>query len=133
MGILDFLKNRGDVVYTDERDRKVTLGDLAGTGYKYTILSDKFTQHAFNQGKHVGKKEGYQQASYEYEKKLLKQAEEFLKQTKIFESDKARYDKLIDDYERYIDEMMKKISMSNEEKDYMNQIMIMEKKLKKLK
>jgi len=62
---------------------------------------------------------------------LLKQAEEFLKQTKVFESDKVRYEKLINDYERYIEEMMQKSNMSNQEKDYMNQIMIMERKLKK--
>lgn len=89
--------------------------------------------HVYNIGKYDGKKDGYIQASYEYEKKLIKQAEEFLKQTKIFESDKARYEQLIDEYEIYIEDMMKKSNMSNEEKDYMNQIMVIERKLKKMK
>lgn len=86
--------------------------------------------HVYNIGKYDGKKDGYIQVSYEYEKKLIKQAEEFLKQTKIFESDKARYEQLIDEYEIYIEDMMKKINMPNEEKDYMNQIMVIERKLK---
>lgn len=102
--------------------------------FKETYLEDMpGVSHIYNAGKYEGKKEGYIQASNEYEKKLLKQGEEFLKQTKIFESDKVRYEKLIDDYERYIDEMMQKNNMSNQEKDYMNQIMVMERKLKKLK
>lgn len=85
--------------------------------------------YAKAEGRRMGKYEGYNQASYEYEKKLIKQAEEFLKQANVLRSDKARYEKLIDDYERYIDEMMQKDNLSNQEKDYMNQIMIMERKL----
>ena len=89
--------------------------------------------HVYNAGKYDGKKEGYEKASNEYEKKLIKQADEFLKQEKVFEIDRARYEQLIDDYEIYIEEMMKKSNMSNEEKDYMNQIMVIERKLKQLK
>jgi DNA-binding ferritin-like protein len=107
--------------------------NIAGTGQGGTILLEALTDKVFEKGRSLGKKEGYVQASFEYEKKLIKQAEEFLKQAKVFESDKARYEQLIDDYERYIDEMMQKSNMSNEEKDYMTQIMVIERKLKKMK
>lgn len=107
--------------------------NIFGTGQSGTILSEALTNKVFEKGRTLGKKEGYVKASFEYEKKLIKQAEEFLKQTKIFESDKARYEQLIDEYEIYIEDMMKKSNMSNEEKDYMNQIMVIERKLKKMK
>lgn len=106
--------------------------NIVGTGQGGNILYEALTDKVFEKGRSLGKKEGYEQCSFEYEKKLLKQAEEFLKQIKVFESDKVRYEKLIDDYDRYIDEMMQKSNMSNQEKDYMNQIMVMERKLKKL-
>ena len=114
----------------------VTFGVVDGLKeeFKETYLEDMpGISHVYNAGKHDGKKEGYEKASNEYEKKLIKQADEFLKQEKVFEIDRARYEQLIDDYEIYIEEMMKKSNMSNEEKDYMNQIMVIERKLKQLK
>lgn len=104
-----------------------------GTGQTGTILIEALTDKVFENGRALGKKEGYVQASFEYEKKLINQAEEFLKQKKVFESDKDRYEQLIDEYEIYIDNMMNKSNMSNEEKDYMNKIMVIERKLKKMK
>ena len=114
----------------------VTFGVVDGLKeeFKETYLEDMpGISHVYNAGKYDGKKEGYEKASNEYEKKLIKQADEFLKQENVFEIDRARYEQLIDDYEIYIEEMMKKSNMSNEEKDYMNQIMVIERKLKKLK
>lgn len=114
----------------------VTFGVVDGLKeeFKETYLDDMpGISHVYNAGKYDGKKEGYEKASNEYEKKLIKQADEFLKQEKVFEIDRARYEQLIDDYEIYIEEMMKKSNMSNEEKDYMNQIMVIERKLKQLK
>ncbi|EOU1892329.1 hypothetical protein [Clostridium perfringens] len=114
----------------------VTFGVVDGLKeeFKETYLEDMpGINHVYNAGKYDGKKEGYEKASNEYEKKLIKQADEFLKQEKVFEIDRARYEQLIDDYEIYIEEMMKKSNMSNEEKDYMNQIMVIERKLKQLK
>ncbi|UXZ09322.1 hypothetical protein F1C14_04230 [Clostridium perfringens] len=90
--------------------------------------------HVYNAGKHDGKKKrDMKKLLMSMRKKLIKQADEFLKQEKVFEIDRARYEQLIDDYEIYIEEMMKKSNMSNEEKDYMNQIMVIERKLKQLK
>lgn len=44
------------------------------------------TSMIYNEGTSDGKKEGYVLASKEYEEKLLKQADEFLQQTKIYET-----------------------------------------------
>lgn len=86
-----------------------------------------------NEGKYEGKKEGYVKASNEYETKLLKQAEEFLKQKKAYESEKKEREQLINDYEKYIDEMSARDNLSPEENEYFNNILIMERKLKKSK
>lgn len=85
----------------------------------------------YQAGKYEGKKEGYVEASYEYEKKLLNQAEAFLKQKNHFEFEKQEYENLIDDYEKYIDEMTNKENLTAEESNYLQQMMIMERKLKK--
>lgn len=55
------------------------------TGVYGSILLDKVLDHATKPYIYEGKKQGYEEASAEYEKKLLKQAEEFLKQKKIFQ------------------------------------------------
>jgi len=86
--------------------------------------------HVYNVGKHEGKMEGYVEASHEYEGKLLKQAEVFLKQTNDFESEKQEYEQLINDYEKYIDEMSSRANLSSEENEYLQKMMIMERKLK---
>lgn len=87
------------------------------------------TSHIYNSGKYEGKKEGYVQASYEYEKKLLKQAEEFLNQQNDFNKQRDGYEQLINDYELYIEEMSAKESLTSEEEIYLNKIMIMVRKL----
>ena len=62
-------------------------------GIKRTIKED-FTEDnpigkaIYQSGKYDGKVEGYEEASGEYEKKLLAQADEFLKQKKDFEKER---------------------------------------------
>lgn len=114
--------------------KKVKDNGLSG-GIKERIREDFEDTPGVNQiyqaGKHEGKKEGYVEASYEYEQKLLKQAESFLKQKNHFEFEKQEYENLIDDYEKYIDEMTNKENLTAEENKYLQQMMIMERKLKK--
>lgn len=131
MGIKDMFKKLGEEVSVDERGRKVTLGQLAGTGYKYQIMSDKLTKHAFNEGKHIGKKEGYVEASYEYEKKLLQQASKFLEQRESFNKENEEYRLLLNEYENYIEELEKREYLSEQEKDYLNQLLLTERKLRR--
>lgn len=61
-----------------------------------------------NKGRYEGMKVGYVEASGEYERKLRRQADEFLSQIKDIEREKAEYEKLLDDYENYVKELEKK-------------------------
>lgn len=58
-----------------------------------------------NKGRFEGMKDGYIEASGEYERKLQQQAEEFLKQIKDFEHEHDEYERLLDEYEAYIAEL----------------------------
>nr|WP_304220054.1 hypothetical protein [Fredinandcohnia onubensis] len=114
--------------------KKVKDNGLVG-GIKERIREDvedtPGVSQIYQAGKHEGKKEGYAEASYEYEQKLLRQAEAFLKQKNHFEFQKQEYEDLIDDYETYIDEMTQKENLTAEQSNYLQQIMVMERKLKK--
>ena len=59
-------------------------------------------------------------------------ANEFLKQKEIATSKKIKYDKLLDEYEKYIDELESKVNLSEKEKEYLNQLLLTERKLRKL-
>ncbi len=52
-----------------------------------------------------GRRNGYIAASQEYEEKLLRQAEVFLKQEKKWEIERDKYNELLDQYEAYIKEL----------------------------
>lgn len=56
-----------------------------------------------------GMKEGYTQASEEYEVKLRKQAKEFINQQKSFTKEKEAYEHLIFEYETYITQLEEKL------------------------
>lgn len=58
-----------------------------------------------NKGRLDGMKDGYTEASGEYERKLRKQADEFLKQMKDVKKEFDEYEKLLDEYEKYIKEL----------------------------
>ena len=66
-------------------------------GIRRTLKEDfcednPITSYIYSLGKNDGKKDGYIKASSEYEIKLLEQADKFLKQDKIFESEKDAYE-----------------------------------------
>lgn len=61
-----------------------------------------------NKGRYEGMKDGYTEASGEYERKLRKQAEEFINQKKNFEKEIEEYEKLLSEYEDYIKELEQK-------------------------
>ena len=93
-------------------------------------------QHFYNRwiadkqkGRYEGMKDGYSEASGEYERKLRKQAEEFLKQIKDVERERDEYEKLLDEYEKYIAELENHNSTS----DLINEIKGIYKELKDLK
>lgn len=74
-------------------------------------------------GKYEGKKEGYEQASNKYEKKLLAQAKEFKKQQQNLKNNSDTKDALMKEYEAYIQEQEKAIaSLSKGKRELLNQI-----------
>lgn len=106
-------------------------------GYKRTI-KENFTEDnpigkaIYDSGKHDGKKEGYQQASDEYEKKLLKQADEFIEQKKIYESERDAYENLLDEYEKAIEELENKVNRTETENALLQELLSRERRLRKL-
>lgn len=75
------------------------IGWIAVEDFYYRYLQDQ------KKGKVEGMKRGYEMASGEYEKKLRKQAEEFLTQSKNMEMAIAEYEGLLDEYEKYIQQL----------------------------
>lgn len=75
------------------------IGWIAVANFYERWLDDK------NKGRLEGMKDGYTAASGEYERKLRKQAEEFLKQIKDVRRERDEYEKLLADYEVYIKEL----------------------------
>lgn len=67
-----------------------------------------------NKGRYEGKKEGYAEASDEFEQKLRKQADDFLKQKKNVERALDEYEQLLDEYEKYILELEEKCAPSKD-------------------
>lgn len=73
-----------------------TIGWAAVAHFAQTNAADKARFGIY------GMKAGYEAASDEYEEKLRKQAEEFIKQKKVDKDQEEAYNKLIDDYDEYI-------------------------------
>ena len=83
-----------------------TIGWIAVKNFYERWIQDK------NKGRLEGMKDGYSEASGEYERKLRKQAEEFLNQKKDIEKDYKEYEKLLDAYEKRIKELEAKCAES---------------------
>lgn len=75
------------------------IGWMAVKNFYERWIEDK------NKGRYDGMKDGYAEASGEYERKLKKQAEEFINQRKDFEKERNEYEKLLSEYEAYIQEL----------------------------
>ncbi|MCR5667427.1 MAG: hypothetical protein K6G05_00045 [Lachnospiraceae bacterium] len=106
-------------------------------GIKRTVKEDfcednPITSRVYQSGRYDGKIEGYEEASDEYEEKLLKQADEFLKQKQIFESERDSYEELLDAYEEEIDALSEKVNRTEAENEYLQQLLIRERKLRKM-
>ena len=82
-------------------------------------------------GRRKGKIEGYVEASNEYEKKLLDQAVEFLKQKGNYDGILKEKEELLDEYETYIEEMEARIeALTAEQRRTLNQMKAMQSRLK---
>ena len=78
------------------------IGWMAVKNFYDRWLEDK------NKGRLEWMKDGYVEASGEYERKLRKQAEEFLNQKKDYTKERDEYEKLLLEYEAFIKELENK-------------------------
>ncbi len=106
-------------------------------GIKRTAKEDlcednPITSRVYQAGRYDGKVEGYEEASDEYEEKLLKQADEFLRQKKIYESERAAYEELLDEYEVEIDTLSEKVNRTEAENEYLQQLLLRDRKLRRM-
>lgn len=106
-------------------------------GLKKTIKKDycednPLTKVIYESGKYDGKIQGYEEVAEEYKNKLLKQADEFLKQTYIFESEKNAYEQLLDEYEKEIYKLYEKVNRTETENEYLQQLLLRERRLRKI-
>ena len=106
-------------------------------GFKRTLKEDvceddPIGKAIYNIGKYDGKKSGYVKASEEYEKKLLEQADLFLKQKKIYEKEREQYEALLNEYEDEIERLEAKINKTEVEKEYLRELLIKDRQLRKL-
>lgn len=74
-------------------------------------FSERWVQDR-NKGRYEGMKDGYTEASGEYERKLRNQAKDFLNQMKDIQREHDEYEKLLDEYEKYIKELETKCAAS---------------------
>ena len=85
---------------------------------------------AKEEGRVAGKVEGYVEASNEYEKKLLKQAEAFLKQKNKLTENIQQREVLIDEYEACIEKMENEIeSLTKDQLILLNKMKAMQNRL----
>lgn len=106
-------------------------------GIKRTVKEDitednPIGKAIYDTGKYDGQKEGYIRASNEYEKKLLDQAEAFLKQKKDYKKERDEYEVLLDDYERVIEQLKNNHNRTGEEEKFLRQFLLTKRKLVKL-
>lgn len=138
MGLERFIKHMvlPHTIYTDTIKNMMDEGSIV-EGYKKTLKQDftednPLTGPIYKMGKSDGKVEGYTEASDVYEKKLLDQADAFLKQEKLFESERDKYEELLDEYETEIEMLEKKVNKTETENKYLRELLSRERRLRRL-
>ena len=90
------------------------------------------TTPIYNVGKYDGKIEGYVEASDEYEKKLLEQADLFLQQKKDYEKEREEYELLLDAYDKKICELQNASEDTQDRTHILQQLLLKERELKNI-
>ena len=137
MGIVRMLWRTTSIGRTIDTVKNIVEEKSLVEGVKRTWKEDVYednpiTSGIYKAGCREGKKEGYVEASYEYEKKLLEQADLFLKQKKIYEKERDAYEALLDEYEKEISNLMEKVNRTTAENEYLNALLMKERMLRKL-
>lgn len=137
MGLKRFIWRSTSVGRIIDTVKNIVEEGSVGEGIKRTAKEDMcednpLTAPVYTIGKYDGKIEGYTEASQEYETKLLKQAEEFLKQGKVFQEQRDAYEQLLDAYEAKIEELENKVTRTEQENDYLMQLLLRKRQLMKV-
>ena len=137
MGILRGVWRSTTIGRTVDTVRNIVDESSVIGGIKRTIKEDYsednlLTSAIYESGKYDGKKEGYREASNEYEVKLLEQADRFLEQKKIFENERGEYEKLLDTYETEINSLTEKVNRNEAENAYLQQLLLRDGELRKM-
>ena len=137
MSFKRFLKRQIPLLRTIDTVKNIVDEGSLVKGVKRTVKEDycednPVTSAIYRAGQYDGKVEGYAEASEVYEAKLIDQAQQFLAQKKLAEDQIDAYKDLLDDYEQVIDELSSKVNRSEEENAYLQQLLILERQLRKL-
>lgn len=137
MGFKRFIKRQVPLLRTIDTVKNIVDEGSLVRGVKRTVKEDycednPVTSAVYRAGKYDGKAEGYVEASEVYEAKLLDQAQKFLEQKELAKDQIDAYKNLLNDYEQMIDELSEKVDRTEEENAYLQQLLIVERQLKKL-
>lgn len=137
MGFFRYLKKQFipgyDLINTVEHIADKGVVDGIKSKIKEDVCEDMpVTSHIYKKGQFDGKKIGVKEASAKYEKKLLKQAELFLKEKEIAEKEIKAYRTLLDEYEKEIERLENKEKRTKKENEYLLQLLSVERQLKKM-
>lgn len=138
MGLDRFIKRQIPIIHTIDTIKNIVDEGSVKDGIKRTVKEDycednPITSNIYKAGKYDGKIEGYNEASKVYEAKLIEQADAFLKQKKLAKEQIHAYESLLDEYKKEIDVLEDKFNRNQEENEYLQQLLLKERQLKKLK
>lgn len=113
-------------------NERSVVGGVKKTMKEFLCEDDPFTSMLYRSGCYDGKKEGYMQASYEYEEKLLKQAEMFLENKELYERDRDNYEIILDEYEKVIEMLKEKNNRTEKDNYYLDELRIKKRELREM-
>lgn len=137
MGIKRWIWRSTPVGRTIDTTRNIIKEGSIPKGIKKTIKQDickdnPITAYIYRAGKKDGKKEGYVDASKEYEQKLLSQADQFINQQQVYKEEVEAFNQLLTEYEAEIEQLTAKLNRTQEENDYLQALLLRERQLRKL-
>lgn len=137
MGLKRWLWRSSKIVKTVDTIKNIKdEGSIIG-GVKKTVgenykEDNPLTSAIYRSGKYDGKKEGYSEASEQYEAKLIEQADRFLQQKEVFESERNAYEELLTEYEMEIDKLTNKLDRTQEENRLLQNLLLKERQLRNI-
>ena len=137
MGILRGIWRSTGIGRTIDTVKNIVEEGSIKEGYKRTLKEDMTEDNPigkmiYQSGKYDGKEEGYAEASDEYEQKLIEMGDQFLAQKKVYEQEKEAYNQLMEEYEAEIERLEAKASLTEAENDYLRQLLLRERNLRKM-